>query len=70
MSHITKQITDMVDLLPEREQMLAYEVVKRLVQAWDPDYTKVTDGEAEAIDKARAEFSRRETVSHSDINWN
>jgi hypothetical protein len=39
MSSVTKQIVDMIDMLPESEQKLACEILKRLVQAWDTDYT-------------------------------
>lgn len=33
----TEEITAMVELLPENEQILAYELIKRLVLAWDSD---------------------------------
>ena len=63
MSAVTKQITDMVDVLPENEQTLVYELVKRMVLAWDPDFTKVTPREHAAIEKARAEYERGDYVS-------
>lgn len=52
MSPITKQITDMIDMLPDAEKILALELIKRLVLAWDPDYTRVTPKELEAADRA------------------
>jgi len=67
MSPITQQITDMIDMLPEQEQSLAFELVKRLVLAWDPDYTKVTPSEAEAIEQALAEYERGDTVRMEDL---
>ena len=67
MAPITKQITDMIDMLPEQEQFLAFELVKRLVLAWDPDYTKVTPVEAEAIEQAYAEYERGDTVWLEDL---
>ena len=70
MSTITKQITEMVDMLPEKEQSLAFELVKRLVLAWDPDYTKVTPAEDAKLEQARAEFARGEYTRHEDIDWN
>ena len=36
MSPVAKQITDMVYILPENDQNLVYELVKRMVLAWDP----------------------------------
>ena len=35
----------MLEMLPETEQDFALEFVKRLVLAWDPDYTKLTPSE-------------------------
>ncbi len=56
MSPISEKITDMIDMLPQEEQNLAYEFVKRLVLAWDPDFTKLTASEAKALDEAREEY--------------
>ena len=70
MSPIVQQITEMVVMLPEKEQDLAFELIKRLVLAWDPDYTKVTAAEAEALTVANKEFERGEYFRHEDINWN
>lgn len=69
MSSVTKQIIDMLDMLPESEQQLACEVLKRLVLAWDPDYTKITPVEALRIAQAKKEIEEGETISHNDINW-
>ena len=69
MSPMSEQIIEMLDMLPEREQSLAYELVKRIVLAWDPDYTKVTPAEAAAIERGRAEIERGEFIRMEDINW-
>ena len=69
MSPITKQITDMIDMLPEPEQNLAFEVIKRMVLAWDPDYTKVTSAEAADMEQAQKDYECGEAVRHEDINW-
>lgn len=65
MSPVTKEITAMLDMLPESEQELAYEFVKRLVRAWDSDFTKVTDAERERINHAEESGF----ISESDIDW-
>ena len=39
MAPIAQQIADMVDMLPEQDQTLAFEVLKKMVLAWDPDFT-------------------------------
>lgn len=48
---------------------LAVELIRKLVLAWDPDFTKVTPAERVAIDAAAEEIARGETVSHDAINW-
>lgn len=67
MAPIAQQIAGMVDMLPEQEQNFALELVKRLVLAWDPDFTKLTEAEREAVDAAAAEMERGEYVTA--INW-
>lgn len=69
MAPISQQIASMVEMLPETEQGLAFELVKRLVLAWDPDFTKVTPSEALELKQAEAEFDNGETVDHDEINW-
>lgn len=65
MSTQVKQITEMLDMLPEAEQNLALELVKRIVLAWDPDYTKLTSKEAAELEEAR----NSGYVDYNEINW-
>lgn len=67
MSSTAMEISKMVDMLPEEEQNLAYEFVKRIVRAWDPDFTKVTPDEAKAIERAEQEFKNGEVYSHDEV---
>ena len=69
MSATAIEISRMVDILPETEQTLAYEFIKRIVLAWDPDFTKVTESEREALAQAEREFEAGETFTHDEINW-
>ena len=69
MAPIAQQIADMVDMLPESDQALAFELVKKLVLAWDPDYTKVTPVEKAQIDRAAAELAAGDYIPESAINW-
>ena len=64
-----ERVAEFVDMLPDEEQLFALEFVKRLVLAWDPDFSKATPSEAAAILQAEEDFENGETVSHSDINW-
>lgn len=59
----------MLDMLPDREQQLAYELLKRIVLAWDPDFTKLTPAEAQSLREAEAEIERGETVAENEIDW-
>ena len=69
MSELAEKTASMLDMLPAAEQQLAYELMKRLVLAWDPDFTKLTATEAEAVEKAEEEIARGETVSEDAIDW-
>jgi len=66
MNTVTREITEMVALLPEAEQSLAYEFVKRMVLAWDPDFTKLTPSEKKELDGVHAEG---EYVGMNSIDW-
>ena len=61
----TMQIADMIEMLPEEEQIFAFELVKRLVLAWDPDFTKVTPAERKLLEEAE----NGEYVDEDDIDW-
>lgn len=65
MSPKTKQIAELYEMLPEQEQQLAYEMVKRLVLAWDPDFTKVTPEERKRIQKAE----KSGFIPADEIDW-
>lgn len=69
MAPIAKQIADMVEILPEQDQSLAYELVKKLVLAWDPDYIKLTPAEAQQVDQAADEMAAGDYVPDSAVNW-
>ncbi len=69
MAPIAQQIADMVEMLPETDQTLAFELVKKLVLAWDPDFTKLTPAEKVELDKAMAEMDSGEYVPHNAIDW-
>ncbi|MCL2108207.1 MAG: hypothetical protein FWH20_02545 [Oscillospiraceae bacterium] len=65
MSVKTQQIACMVEMLPENEQEFAFEFVKRLILAWDPDYTKLTPYERTMLEQAEdGEF-----IDNDDIDW-
>ena len=52
MSTLSTDTAKMIDMLPVEDQRFAYEFVKKLVLAWDPNFTKVTPEEAVRIKAA------------------
>ena len=65
-----KEISTMVDLLPNNEQNLACELIKRMVLVCDSDFTKLTHIERKRLEEAENDFNVGNTVSHNDIDWN
>lgn len=65
MSEIVMETVRLLEMLPEEEKNFAYEMVKRLVLAWDPDYTKVTPKEADELREAEESGF----VDEEDIDW-
>lgn len=65
MSSVAMETLHMIEMLPKQEQDLAYELIKRLVKAWDPDFTKAAPEEAKRI----ADAERSGFVSEADVDW-
>ncbi len=65
MSGITMEAARLMDILPEADQAFAYEFIKKLVLAWDPDFTKVTDEEAKRIKEAE----KSGYLDTNEIDW-
>lgn len=70
MSEAVKEAVSLMEVLPESEQNFALEFIKKLVIAWDPDYTKVTLTEKKALEEAEQDIIEGGTISHDAINWN
>lgn len=69
MSGAVKEAVGLMEILPEKDQDFALEFIKKLVLAWDPDYTKVTRLEQQEIEEAERDIKENGTISHDDINW-
>lgn len=65
MSEIAMNAARMLNLLPEEDQNFALEFIKKLVQAWDPDFTKVTPDEAARISEAE----NSGFIADEEIDW-
>ena len=53
----------------EGDQAPALELVKKLVLAWDPDYTRATPSEDATMEQAVKELEAGDYVPDSAINW-
>ena len=65
MSETAINAARMINMLPEEDQHFAFEFIKKLVLAWDPDFTKVTSEEAAHIQEAESSGF----LSDEEIDW-
>jgi hypothetical protein len=65
MSNVAMDAARLLDMLPEADKNFAYEFIKKLVLAWDPDFTKVTSEEASKI----ADAENSGFISENEIDW-
>ena len=65
MSNMAIDAARLMDILPEEDKKFAYEFIKKLVKAWDPDFTKVTPEEAQNIQAAEESGF----IADSEIDW-
>lgn len=65
MTKTIEKTVSMLEMLPAQEQNFALEFVKRLVLAWDPDYTKLTPSERKKLEEAE----NGEYINAKNINW-
>lgn len=65
MSNTVMEAARLMNMLPESDQNFAFEFIKKLVLAWDPDYTKMTPEESSRVEAAE----NSGFVNDSDIDW-
>ena len=64
-----QELLFMFNTLPPVEQNLAYEIIKRLVLAWDSDFTKLTPQEKLRLQEAEKDWNNGLAVVAKDIDW-
>ena len=69
MSNTLTETISLLGILPEDDISLVNTMVKKLIKAWDPDFTKLTPSEAEELDSILAEMDAGEYVTNDDIDW-
>ena len=62
MSEIAMNAAHMIDMLPDPDKNLAYELIKKLVLAWDPDFTKLTTEEAKQLEDVQLRTSEHRSM--------
>lgn len=67
MTAIEKETINILSLLPECDQLLMNEIAKKLLLAWDPDFTKVTPEERKRMETAEKELENGEYYSHDEV---
>lgn len=69
MSGAVKEVVGLMEILPESDQNFALEFIKKLVLAWDPDFTKVTSTERKVLEEVEEDMAENGTISHEAIDW-
>ena len=70
MSNNAKQLVNLFEILPENDQAMLLELTKKMLLAYDPDYTKLLPDEKEKLDGALADFKNGINISGGEsINW-
>ena len=64
-----EQFIEIIDALQEDDKELVFNLAKKLVRAWDKDFTKLTPSEKAEIAKGESEIEAGEFVKHNEINW-
>ena len=70
MSNNTKKLINLFEILPEADQEMLLELTRKLLLAYDPDYTKLLPDEKENIEGALLDFENGVNIEdESGINW-
>lgn len=65
MSNISAKAAQLMDYLPEADKLFAYEFIKKMVLAWDPDFTKMTPEEKKKMENAE----KSGYLDEDEIDW-
>lgn len=63
----TLQTAELLDILPDEDISIVNALVKKLVIAWDPDFTKLTSREKELLEKTDFEMKNGDFISERDF---
>ena len=63
----TLQTAELLDILPDEDVSIVNALIKKLIVAWDPDFTKVTAKEKELLEKSDSEMKNGNFISEEDF---
>lgn len=63
----TLQTAELLDILPDEDISMVSSLVKKLVLAWDPNFTKVTPNERELLEKSDVEMKNGDYITEEDF---
>ena len=70
MSNNAKQLINLFEILPENDQAMLLELTKKMLLAYDPDYTKLLPNEKKELESALIDFKNGDNISNGvNINW-
>ena len=64
-----QEMLRLYNFLPKVDRDFALAFMKKLVLAWDPDFTKLTPLERRDLEEARADFENSKAMRTEDIDW-
>lgn len=63
----TIQTAELLDILPDEDISMVKKLIKKLIIAWDPNFTKVTEREKEILEKSDSEMKNGDFISEEDF---
>lgn len=63
----TLETAELLDILPDEDVSIVNALIKKLVIAWDSDFTKVTARERELLEKSDFEMKSGDFVSEEEF---
>lgn len=69
MNATIEKAVGLLEILPENDQNFALEFIRKLVVAWDPDFTKLTPSERKELEEIDRDIAKNGTIPHESVNW-
>ena len=67
MSSLAAQTIDMINMLPEEELATVDSLLKMLIRAWDPDFSKLTASERDSLERIEESMRNGDVYSEEDV---